>query len=300
MNNDCTLYMKGGLGNQLFQYATAYSYAKKHNKKLLINIDQFHAQPWGKDAKFVLDNLVYDLDIEIPSWWLKLLDGPIIYRFIGKLCRKFLLKKGKVFEENRSFVVDDALFKCNNFDGMSGYFQNPRYFEKNRNEILENIKFSLMTDRSIDFASIIAGDHISVSIHYRDYLDSGAGNEEVKKIMGEVETGYYLEAINLFNKKFDKVSFYVFSNNIQSAQIKFKDITNLIYFDYKSQVQWEDMVLMSMCHHNIICNSSYSWWSAYLNQNKDKIVITPKKWSEGMKNSNPSELGLFPIDWIQL
>ena len=74
-------------------------------------------------------------------------------------------------------------------------------------------------------------------------------------------------------------------------------IGNIIFVDFKSEYEWEDLVLMSLCHHNIICNSSYSWWSAYLNEYTNKMVIAPKNWGKKLSNSQNNN-DLFLKEWI--
>ena len=298
-SNNFVLYLKGGLGNQLFQYATAYSYAKEHNKTLVINIDQYYGQRWNQEAGFILNKVVKNLLICPASKWTSLIGGSTIFHYTGRFVRKFFWKKGKVFEETEGFVYSKKLIKSNNFDGLYGYFQSPLYFNQNFNRLLENINLTVVSVKGLEFEYMIRNAHTSVAIHYRDYGDIATGGEDIKKYMGDINIEYYLKAIELFKTTYTDIQFYVFSNNIKSARMKFKEVSNLIFMDYKSKFPWEDMALMSICNHNVICNSSYSWWSAYLNKNKDKIVVAPKTYGNLLK-STELEYSLFPNSWVQL
>lgn len=92
-------------------------------------------------------------------------------------------------------------------------------------------------------------------------------------------------------------TFYVFSNDIAWCKEQF-DLENVVWMDVDTLSEhedWEEMYLMSCCKNNIIANSSFSWWGAFLNQNKEKIVVTPKKWM----NDNVGK-DICPKEWIRI
>ncbi|MPN39089.1 O-antigen biosynthesis glycosyltransferase WbnK [bioreactor metagenome] len=105
---------------------------------------------------------------------------------------------------------------------------------------------------------------------------------------------YYLNAIAYIRDKCTNTKLFVFSDDIEWAQNNYKDIENIIFVAQNKS--YEDMYLMSLCKHNIIANSSFSWWGAWLNENDNKIVIAPKKWfkNEKMKNS------ILPKSYIKI
>ena len=109
---------------------------------------------------------------------------------------------------------------------------------------------------------------------------------------------YFDSAIKYINERIPKPIFFVFSDDIEWCRTKL-NIANAIYVDWnKDDNSFRDMQLMSMCKHNIICNSTFSWWGAYLNNNPDKIVIAPNKW---MKiNDKLFEGDIVPPTWIKL
>lgn len=134
----------------------------------------------------------------------------------------------------------------------------------------------------------------SVSLHIRrgDYITSKITN----KFHGTCCLGYYKKAMKLINKKVKNPKYFVFSDDIYWVK-KNLEIKNAFYVDDNvGDKSYIDMQLMSMCKHNIIANSSFSWWAAWLNNNPNKIVIAPKKWfnDPGMDTTD-----LISEEWIR-
>jgi len=155
---------------------------------------------------------------------------------------------------------------------LNGYFQTEKYFINARQEILE--KFGT-TKTLIN----------KTSIHIRrgDYL-----LYPTKHPLPPFE--YYTNNINT-NKEY-----IIFSDDIPWCKQAFKNYNNIEYSENKSEL--EDLELMMRCKNNIIANSSFSWWGAWLNQNENKIVITPKVWF-GPDNSHLNSSDLILENWIK-
>ena len=149
---------------------------------------------------------------------------------------------------------------------LSGYFQSPKYFDKYRNEILDLFLWKEKVDKiKNDLVELLKN---SVSLHVRrgDYI----GNPNLE-VLGRQY--YYLAEKYIFeNGGFDNL--LIFSDDIPWARENFPK--DAIYI--RNLEDYEEMYLMSLCNHNIIANSSFSWWGAYLNKNPEKIVTAPKKW----------------------
>jgi len=289
------LYITGGIGNQLFQFATAYAYAKRHNKKLYINIDNYSWDRWSEKLGFDLDKIITPLNVLPQSKWTFFLSKSNKLNLIGRIIRKLFWLKGAVFIEKQNFFYDESLMYDDSWDGIMGYFQSPHYFESVKDEIVSMIKLPIYSQGALKYKNKITSAKSTVAIHYRDYSDPTTGSENTKKYHGEHSLNYYKQAIGIVNKKVSNPIFFIFSNNINSAKLKFSEIKEANFIEYQSNFNWEDMALMSMCEHNIICNSSYSWWAAYLNKNENRIVIAPKTWGNLLKDRDSD---LFPKEWI--
>ncbi|NCQ11249.1 MAG: alpha-1,2-fucosyltransferase, partial [Bacteroidetes bacterium] len=136
----------------------------------------------------------------------------------------------------------------------------------------------------------------SVSLHIRrgDYVDN--------KYFAQIPLEYYYNSIELIENKFPNSSYYVFSDNLNWVKNNFKTNVNLHFVDANdSSTDFMELYLMSKCNHNIIANSTFSWWGAWLNKNPDKIVIAPKVWfgdktaQENYKNGQH-----VPNNWIKM
>lgn len=173
---------------------------------------------------------------------------------------------------------------------IKGGFQSEKYFKHNKSAILELFAPSdkITTYLLEKYRSIIEHPK-SVAIHYRDFTSELPGETYFLDIKKE----YYERALTLFD---DDALFVVFTNNPKRCKQIFSELPYEFIF-IEGEKHYHDLYLMSMCKHNIICNSSFSWWGAYLNPNQDKIVITPSKWySSYIKD----DWDLIPEGWIQL
>ncbi|NQU33322.1 MAG: alpha-1,2-fucosyltransferase [Bacteroidetes bacterium] len=291
------LYITGGLGNQLFQFATAYAYAKKHKKKVYINIDNYSWARWREHLGFDLDKIISPLYILPQSKWTALFSLGKISNIVVRIYRKLFWLKGSVFVEKETFVYDKGLMNNDSWNGIKGYFQSPYYFESVKDEIISMVNFPIYSKGALAFKDKITLLESAVALHYRDYADPSTGSESTKKVHGELSLNYYKQAISIVNKRVSNPIFFIFSNNTNSAKSKFSEFCGVIFIEYHTNFNWEDMALMSICKHNIICNSSYSWWSAYLNKNTEKIVIAPKSWGNLLKGKEECN-SLFPKEWI--
>jgi hypothetical protein len=179
----------------------------------------------------------------------------------------------------------------------AGYWTNRRYFPNDRNGIKKIFDFK--NEMSVINKEVIKDiqNSNSVSIHIRrgDYV----GNKVHDGICNEK---YYNQAIELIKKNIENPKFYIFSDEPEWVENNFR-------LDFKTVVDWNngaesywDMYLMSCCKHNIIANSTFSWWGAYLNQNNDKIVIGPRYWFRNEKDSNSEEMAnaLMQEDWWRI
>lgn len=276
--------LNGGLGNQMFQYAFACALAKKFDIGVTLDDSWFEDVKQHKNVTirdFILH--AFNLDYEIATK--EDLAQVLPYKHRTKL-QKFLwrflkIKKYKpdtnYFIGKNAFSFDRNLFTSDDYFYYEGYFQNEKYFKHLRENFLSG--FTLNTPLDEENQSVL--NQIfktnSVSIHIRrgDYIT----NPDVYKIQGACCPGdYYKKAIKYIVKHVENPHFFVFSDDIQWVKENFKIDYPMTIVDFNQNKSWFDLNLMRNCKHNIIANSSFSWWGAWLNKNPNKIVVTPKKW----------------------
>ena len=268
----------GGLGNQMFQSAFARAMEiNGHRVKLDISDFKKHKYHSG----YELNKL--NLEIEVAN---------SIELFVFRILKKTSIN---YLEESLSF--DNNVFKIKGPKYFQGYFQNEKYFKEYRDEIIKQFQQKIeLTNYSKDILLNIRKIY-SCSVHIRrgDYI-----NDENINIHGVCNVEYYSKAINFVkkNSKSRSVYFYVFSDDIEWCKREL-DFPNLIFVEGNKSKPYEDLFLMSNCNYNIIANSTFSWWSAWLNINPDKIVIAPKRWFASTKLENQST-DIVCNDWIKL
>ena len=281
--------INGGLGNQLF----CYSYAKSLEKMGYdVKIDTSTYKSYHLHGGFHLNEYKIDLEISSKSENLFYLKNPIKQKFF-----KVLGIKNKNIIEEKTLGFDKNLLNIPDNKFIIGYFQSEKYF-KNIREILLNqfhCNFKI-SSYSSDIKKIILNTQNSCSIHVRrgDYI-----SEKNKKIYHQCSIDYYKDAINILEKKYGEINFFVFSDEIKWVKKNLK-LKNALYIENDgSKKPNEDILLMSKCKFNIIANSSFSWWGAWLNQFEGKHVISPKKWFIN-KNLNKYTDDILCNDWEKI
>jgi hypothetical protein len=261
MPKTTTIQIKGGLGNQLFQYA--------YGRKLEI-IDK-------KDV-------VYDI-----SFFENINTSKTTYRLF--LLPKFNINSEAKFTSKKPNLIS-RIFKRikQKITQHYEYYQSEKFFIEIKNQIFT--EFSLKTplsDGAQNIANNIKLQTNSVSLHVRrgDYVKD---NHQL------CDLEYYYHAEHYIKSKISNPLFFIFSDDIEWVRQNLK-ISNCVFVSNQNITDVEELILMSNCSHNIIANSTFSWWGAYLNQNDGKIVIAPKQWH---KESSSIEIDILPKNWIQL
>ena len=262
----------GGMGNQLFQYAFARNLSILSNKELLFDLSAFCNY---KLHKYALNNFKINAKIaskdQIPRHYNK--GG--FNRKISKII-DFVYPKAFEINEKKVSFDEKILIKYKGNIYLNGYWQSEKYFELNENIIREELAFI----NEIDIDNLQIANNIettnSVSIHIRrkDYLT----NPLVKNVLVPCTLEYYYNAIEFINSKVNSPFYFVFSDDINWAVENLKTLKNCIFIRNNEQKNYIDLKLMSLCKHNIIANSSFSWWGAWLNINPSKLIIAPSKW----------------------
>jgi len=210
--------------------------------------------------------------------------------FFSRVRRKVKgLKKTHVKEY---FYFNIQLNKMNDFY-LDGYWQSDIYFQDVSEEIRSDFRFkSSLVGNNINIIEKIKMSN-SVGVHIRrgDYITNPNAFNEYGRIC---DKEYYIKAIESIKLQVDSPHFFVFSNDIDwvKENIDFSSKVDFINWNLGAE-SYIDMELMSLCKHNIIANSSFSWWGAWLNKNKNKIVLAPSRW----KASNDINKKRIPDEW---
>jgi len=285
-----------GLGNQMSQYAF-YLAKKKHfrNTKWMYWPDRNISQHNGYE--------LYDVfNIPIQNDGRSLLGQIYKYSSIksrNKVLRKFQSLLKRIFQigfvrEKSTYVFDEGLICRNSPSGIRyfyGGWHSEKYFAWMRDEILQvfTFEYGRLNDFSRTVLEKIRSCN-SVSIHVR------RGDYVFDDYLGDVcDQAYYSKAIDVMEKKTNDPIYFVFSDDIEWAKDNLP-MKNLCYVGNNvGKDSWMDMYLISQCQNNINANSTFSWWGAWLNQNSDKIVITPSHFLKGLETPD-----FFPLSWIQI
>jgi hypothetical protein len=287
------VHLKGGLGNQMFQYAAARNLAIKYRTKLYADLDSFlQTSREGYTARN------YELgifDISIKSINKNTKDAFYETSRKKNILKKLNLPYKKVYLEP-GFPYNEELQNNRPPLYMDGYFQSEKYFEEIADTIRNDFKFNVKPDdENFQWAKKISSEN-AIGIHIRrtDYLTSAA----TLAFHGVCSIDYYKSAIEIISKD-QTTTLYFFSDEpewVRENLIPLYPNANVISFN-KNENSWKDMYLMSKCKHNIVANSSFSWWAAWLNDNKNKIVVAPTPW---FKDLSWNTKDLIPSKWIQL
>ena len=284
--------LTGGLGNQLFQYAMGRSLAIRNNAVLKLDLSFFETYEWHEyslDPFNIEKNVLQSAD----RIYFERNKKNLFKRIIRKL---FGLQPNYICEKNLSF--DEQYLQIKNPAYLFGYWQCENYFKEN--EQLLRKEFSVKIPPSTENQKLL--DEIrgveSVSLHIRRGVFVNV--DFVNKTHGTCSMEYYEAAINIISGRFNNPVFYIFSDDINWAKEnleiqhvhRFVDINN-------DKTDYEDLRLMFSCKHNILANSTFSWWGAWLNNNPDKLVIAPKQWFAD-PNKNKLSQTIIPNSWIRI
>jgi hypothetical protein len=251
--------IRGGVGNQMFQIAATYALALNNNDECAFDMDIKRKYRGvvhqGRVASTYFSNLYRHVS-QIPPEW-----KPQSYHI-----------------EKDGHPYSPIPYRENLL--LSGYFQSERYFEGRG----EDIKKLFIDDRMRwglreEFSDML---YCSVSLHVRrgDYV-------KFPEVHNMLDKHYYQEALSYIRDRRDIDRVFVFSDDIPWCRDNFNGKE---YVFIEGLEDWEEIYLQSLCSHNIIANSSFSWWGAYFNENGSKIVVAPKVWFNPSFNYDHSKI----------
>jgi hypothetical protein len=264
--NYITTNHRGGLGNVMFKLAASISAAIDNNvdyvfsNQFLRPIDQIVTRGLPDYQRFY-DNILRNV------------------KFIDKLPGEFVVYSEKQFSYDKiPYIKGSNLL-------LDGYFQSEMYFEKNK-QIIKDL-YSPTEDIKNTILNNLPEINNYASIHVRrgDYL-------QFPNHHPQQSIEYYKKSCEVIG--LDK-TYLIFSDDLDGIKNMFDFLPNKIF--YTSGEDWLDLYTMSLCKDNIICNSTFSWWAAYLNPHNDKKVISTSNWF-GPAYANWDTSTLCPKDWI--
>lgn len=259
----------GRLGNQIFQYAACYAIAKKLGVEFIIpqkNIDNIK-----QDGCFDYSN----------NQW-------IPYNFRMYDCFEITAPKGEVkvdyiFQEPY-FHYTKEFNKIQDNTSVQGYYQSEKYFIDYKKDIIKEFTFKpKIRSQADDMIKDFRNNEI-VAVHIR------RGDNVINPAFPVISIEYIQEALNVFSNK--EYNFLIISDDIPYCKEIFPESENIRFSNGTND--FVDLCLMTLCDHNIISNSSFSWWGAWLNNNPNKIITAPSDW---FKDKTMNTNDLIPREW---
>lgn len=283
----------GGLGNQLFQTATGHALARKLGARLEFDLSRYRDKglrafalaPFGLEARFVAGQSGLGARMRRAFGRVTGLVDPL--RPPGF--------KGRIYREP-GFRYDPAFETLEGDVLLSGYFQSPRYFAGYESEIADLFApDKLASDTARDLARRLEGED-SVAIHLRrgDYVN----DPRAMAVHGVLDAAYYDRAVAHIRAKVPQARLFVFSDDPAAAK--------------EAAARWpgaealagtsagDDLYLMSAARHHVVANSSFSWWSAWLDRRPGGLRIAPESWFTPEALLTRPIDDLIPQDWVRL
>jgi len=280
--------LKGGLGNQMFQYALGRHLATKNKTELKLDISSLGEGTASGDTvrTFGLQNFAIEVQVASPEEINKIKTSS----YLAILRRKI---SNRIFGD-QTVRFNPKILSLPNNTYLDGYWQSPLYFDAIRNTLLDEFTPTSALSEYGQNIEIQMKKSDSISIHIRrgDY----AKNPKVTKEFGVCGLSYYSRALTKIKERVNNPYFFVFSDDIEWVKENLPLGNNVTFVSDSTLMDFQELYLMSKCKHNIIANSSFSWWGAWLNNNSNKVVVAPTPWFD----KSIYDTNLLPDTWIQI
>jgi hypothetical protein len=281
--------LKGGLGNQLFQYALGRKLAIANGAKLAFDTSTLDIERASGDTyrPFALEGFKIATRAATPET-IRGLKYPfgILSKAVRALDSRVLRRQHIGFEPRILQIRDNAY--------LNGYWQSYKYFEDIRDTLLAELE---LKEWSPDAALLRKRmrDTESAAVHIRrgDFISNAASH----KMQGTCSPAYYARAIAHIEKRVPDATWFVFSDDTEWVGKHIAFPREPVFVSGRGFTDAEELMLIAACKHAIIANSTFSWWGAWLNRNPDKIVVAPRPWSNTGK---PPLADIIPPSWTLL
>lgn len=297
--------LKGGLGNQMFQYALGRRLALKYKAELRLDLTFLLNRLPRRD--FVFRD--YDLSIfnikERFTWLSRLGRSHFIFRDVVFPLQYTWLKLWDFFDKNywarekKDYRFDERILNLPDNVYLDGYWQSYKYLEGMEDVLREDFAFKKDFDeKSAAMAEKICSvNSVCVNVRRQDYVHNPANST----FFVSLEIDYYKRAAEIVAARVANPHYFVFSDEIDWCEKNLDFLRPAVFVghEYAGEKFQYYLRLMTLCKHFIISNSTFSWWSAWLSESLDKIVIAPKNWVRDPEiNKNTDDL--IPPDWIRI
>ena len=275
-----TIRIKGGLGNQLFQYAAAYALSKRLNTNLTMDISFFPRQSLREFKLHYLDIAAKEVDQTVLPVTIELYKSKYINKFLRMIdVRKLRCGRDWTYMlETIPDLVPEFFTVDRGNIYIDGYYQSEKYFADYRGDLLNQFQTLYETPDSVKEleSELDVVNYKSVAVHVRrgDFLKAQHHNPSHYLL----DTVYYHRALHYMEEMVAGPEFYWFSDDIEWVKQQFGQRKNFHYVSLKTQhPDVDELLVMSKCHHIITANSTFSWWAAWLNEFKDAVIVVPAK-----------------------
>lgn len=287
MTETVSCYIMGGFGNQMFQICATIAYGLKNGRKIIF--------PYTQTSPGSSINIVRY------TFWDTFLKSLMPYTTLeNKISNDEIMKYPKLHEPLSYESLPNSRTKN---VLLCGYFQSYKYFDEyyaNIKKLLmideqKNEVFKLYKDNYFSHATKICSIHFRIGDYkYLQDFHPILPFEYYDVAMEKLSNIEIISRVIYFYQECDKQDVELIIDKIKSKypHVEFIGIDHNI-------PDWKQMLLMSCCHHNIIANSTFSWWGAYLNSTPGKVVLYPRLWT-GPKSKDINRDGLFPSQWIMV
>lgn len=279
----------GGLGNQLFQYATARSVARTRGVE--VGLDRRYLTGGPAHLAYALHPFAVHADIDpvcLPPY-----KGTALGRYLLWRCH---LWPGPHFTRERGLGVNPEILVAEDDTYLHGYFQSERYFADHVEGLREELRIvTPPKGQNAEWIDRIGADERAVSVHLRrgDYLQG----RKTTGTHASCDEAYYRSALRQVSERTGlEVRAYVFSDDPQWAQDNLALGVETVILGHNGILDaHEDLRLMALCRHHVIANSTFSWWGAWLDARSGSVTVAPKRWFANGQLSNPD---ILPDRWV--
>lgn len=280
--------LRGGLGNQLFQYAAGRAVSLRSGLPLSLDASAFESdglRAYRLGHFGVVQQFASETEIAR-------LAGPRLLRRLGR----FAPLRPRHWVEERHFHFDPDILRIRSPVYLSGYWQSEKYFSDVAHQLRSELRVTSAPDETNAKWLGRIGSTESVALHVRrgDYV----ANARARRLHGLCGVDYYRAAIGELTRRFRAPRFFVFSDDLQWAADNLASAGDLEFVDANGPGRdCEDLRLMSRCRHHVIANSTFSWWGAWLAQHPAQVVIAPRSWFAA-RTHDPRDV--YADGWLKL